>query len=182
MGKQQESLFERLTFFVWVSKNIEIISQILLILALSSQKGEEERRRPTGCHYHNVATVYFQAGIWPLPSKQGSFVCCKNSDQPKTYFGPLCRIQIFLVEYSVLFRLSFSLQLWSAHHRVFSAGQSPLSTRQTHLDTFMFLGRTFSRAQPTGKILKWQIRPPRLLNVLNIYKLSWERWALDREV
>ena len=42
MGKQQESLFERLTFFVWVSKNIEIISQILLILASSSQEGEED--------------------------------------------------------------------------------------------------------------------------------------------
>ena len=42
MGKQQESLFERLTFFIWVSKNIEIISQTLLILALSSQEGGVE--------------------------------------------------------------------------------------------------------------------------------------------
>ena len=53
MGKQQESLFERLTFFFWVSKNIEIISQILLILASSSQEGEEETQwMPTSqCYF-----------------------------------------------------------------------------------------------------------------------------------
>ena len=144
MGKQQESLFERLTFFFWVSKNIEIISQILLILASSSQEGEEETRRPNGCLHHNVTTVYFPGWQLAAPSKQGLVVCSKNSNQaPKSSFGP--RSKIFQCKSNVLFRQSLSQQLWSAHHRVFSPASAhcPLSTRQTHLDTFMFLGRTF---------------------------------------
>ena len=141
MGKQQESLFERLTFF---SGSVKILRSSVKFSLFWPHHLKRERRRPTGCLHHNVTTVYFPGWQLAAPSKQGLVVCSKNSNQaPKSSFGP--RSKIFQCKSNVLFRQSLSQQLWSAHHRVFSPASAhcPLSTRQTHLDTFMFLGRTF---------------------------------------